>query len=132
MHAEKFGASFMLIKSDIGGNIDRLENARSKDAQKYATLFSIIEDEISREEQAGRYSDSKALLWLKRCSLLNDKCCIANYLQDDLWPMFSMGRADVKQGQGWYRYRRSPDGAGLCPILETWIFLVIKFSKLFL
>ena len=63
---EKFGASFTLIKSDIGGNIERLESARQKDTQKFALLFTICLDEIARKQQVEKYSDSRALLWLKR------------------------------------------------------------------
>lgn len=66
MYAEKFGTSFALIKADIGGNISRLETARRKDPAKYAELFTIVKDEIDRKEQSGKYSDTKALLWLKR------------------------------------------------------------------
>lgn len=64
--AEKFGASFALVRSDLGGNIDRLETARRKNISKYASLYPIILDEINRKEQGEKYSDSKALLWLKR------------------------------------------------------------------
>lgn len=64
--AERFGTSFMMIKSDINGNITRLETARQKDPQKFNLLFSIVLDEVQRGQQGGTYSDTKGLLWLKR------------------------------------------------------------------
>ncbi len=66
LFAEKFGTSFALIKADIGGNISRLESAREKDPAQNAQLFAIILGEVGRGEQGGKYSDTKALLWLKR------------------------------------------------------------------
>ena len=66
LFAEKFGTSFALIKSDIGGNIDRLEEARKKGVQKFEVLFEIALEEISRGRQGDKYSESRALLWLKR------------------------------------------------------------------
>ena len=71
LHAEKFGTSFAIIKADIGGNIDRLETARGKDPEKYEELFAIVLDEVERGEQSGKYSDTKALLWLKRQATCN-------------------------------------------------------------
>ena len=83
-YAEKFGASFTLVKSDLGGNIDRLETARQKDIQKYGSLYMIILDEIDRKEQGNKYSDSKALLWLNRyivhLSKLTNFCIITGLL----------------------------------------------------
>jgi len=64
--AEKFGTSFTLVKADIGNNISRLEKAREKDPARYSELFAIVLEEVERGEQGGKYSDTKALLWLKR------------------------------------------------------------------
>ena len=66
LSVEKFGTSFTLIKADIGGNINRLEEARKKDVQKFEVLFEIALEEISRGRQGDKYSESRALLWLKR------------------------------------------------------------------
>ncbi len=62
---DKFGTGFSIVRGDIGGNIDRLAAARTKDA-RYTTLFAIITDEVKRGEQEGGQSDTNALLWLKR------------------------------------------------------------------
>lgn len=68
LHAEKFGTAFALVKADIGGNIDRLQTAQQKDVSKFEHLFSAILEEVARGEQEGKYSDTNALLWLKRCA----------------------------------------------------------------
>ena len=64
--AEKFGTSFIMIKTDISSNIDRLETAQQRLPAKSPELFEIIMDEISRGKQGDKYSDTKGLLWLKR------------------------------------------------------------------
>lgn len=68
--AEKFGTGFSIVRSDIGGNINRLAAAQAKDPVRYSVVFPIIADEVQRGEQEGRQSDTNALLWLKRCALV--------------------------------------------------------------
>jgi len=64
--ADKFGTGFTLIRSDIGGNIDRLAAAYAQNSAKYRELFPIVLDEVQRGEQEGKQSETNALLWLKR------------------------------------------------------------------
>lgn len=64
--ADKFGTGFTLIRSDIGGNIDRLAAAYGHNSDRYRKIFSIILDEVQRGEQEGKQSETNALLWLKR------------------------------------------------------------------
>lgn len=63
---DKLGASFMLVKSDVQGNIDRLDQRMNTDPKTYENLFAIVLSEVA----AGDYNDSssctKGLLWLKR------------------------------------------------------------------
>ena len=67
--ADKFGMSFAIVRSDIGGNIGRLAAAQARDPARYSGIFPIITDEVQRREQEGRQSDTNGLLWLKRCAL---------------------------------------------------------------
>ena len=55
-----------MIRSDINGNIERLETARQKDPAKFKQLFKIIVDEVDRGQWKDKYSDTRGLLWLKR------------------------------------------------------------------
>ena len=64
--AEKFGTSFFIIRSDINGNIERLETAKRCDPEEFRELFQIVLDEIKRGKQSEKYSQARALLWLKR------------------------------------------------------------------
>lgn len=64
---DKFGSGFSLVRSDIGGNIDRLAAAQAKDPTRYTTLFTVVTDEVQRGEQEGKHSVTNGLLWLKRC-----------------------------------------------------------------
>ena len=66
MRADKFGTGFTLIRSDIGGNVDRLAAAYGHNSDRYREIFSIILDEVQRGEQEGKQSETNALLWLKR------------------------------------------------------------------
>ena len=66
--ADKFGMSFAIVRSDIGGNIGRLAAAQARDPARYSGIFPIITDEVQRREQEGRQSDTNGLLWLKRCA----------------------------------------------------------------
>ena len=64
--ADKFGTGFTLIRSDIGGNVDRLAAAYGKDNAKFRDIFAIVLEEVQRGEQEGKQSETNALLWLKR------------------------------------------------------------------
>lgn len=61
----------MLVKSDIGGNIERLATRVATDPAKFETLFSIIEDEVAQGQHTSSTSCTKGLLWLKRCEPRN-------------------------------------------------------------
>ena len=55
------------MRSDIGGNINRLATAYARDPARYTDIFQILLDEVARREQCGTRSETNALLWLKRC-----------------------------------------------------------------
>ncbi|KAK9289159.1 hypothetical protein L1049_017633 [Liquidambar formosana] len=63
---DKFGAAMVLVKSDIGGNISRLENKYSSDPSKYNLLYSMIQEEIEAKTAKGSSSCTNGLLWLTR------------------------------------------------------------------
>uniref|UniRef100_A0A0E0G9V0 Glycolipid transfer protein domain-containing protein n=1 Tax=Oryza nivara TaxID=4536 RepID=A0A0E0G9V0_ORYNI len=46
---DKFGAAMALVKSDIGGNITRLENKYSSDPSKYEQLYSMVQEEVQNK-----------------------------------------------------------------------------------
>jgi Ca2+:H+ antiporter len=66
LHTDKFGTGFALVRSDIGGNIERLAAAQAKDPSRFQRLFAIILAEVERGEQEGKQSDTNGLLWLTR------------------------------------------------------------------
>lgn len=65
--AEQFGSGFAIVRADIKGNIDRLDAAFKRDKEKFEDLFNIVLDEVARGQDGLRDSDTKGLLWLKRC-----------------------------------------------------------------
>lgn len=66
-HADKLGTGMVIVRSDIGGNINRLDAAQARDPARFADLFQIPLDEVKRGQERGAQSDTNALLWLKRC-----------------------------------------------------------------
>lgn len=63
---EKFGAAMALVKSDVGGNITRLENKYTSNPTKYNHLYSMIQEEIDAKTAKGSSSCTNGLLWLTR------------------------------------------------------------------
>jgi Glycolipid transfer protein (GLTP) len=54
------------VRSDVGGNIDRLRGRQATDPQKYELVFDIVLAEVAVGSQNGSSSATKGLLWLKR------------------------------------------------------------------
>eukprot|EP00878_Enallax_costatus_P007049 GHUV01007388.1.p1 GENE.GHUV01007388.1~~GHUV01007388.1.p1 ORF type:complete len:203 (+),score=54.81 GHUV01007388.1:625-1233(+) len=78
---DQFGAAFALVKSDISGNIERLRARFLTHPQQFELLFSIIEEEMSRNDHTHGKSCTKGLLWLKRA--LEFMMAIMKHLLDD-------------------------------------------------
>ncbi len=63
----KLGTGFVIVKSDVGGNIDRLATRAATQPQRYdPDIFQIVRDEVAEGAQGGSSSCTKGLLWLKR------------------------------------------------------------------
>ncbi|XP_057440636.1 glycolipid transfer protein 1-like [Lotus japonicus] len=63
---DKFGGAFTFVKSDIGGNISRLESKYQSDPTEYKFLYSIVQKEVEAKKQKDSSSCSNSLLWLSR------------------------------------------------------------------
>ena len=63
--AEKLGTSFLIVKSDIQGNIDRLSARLQTNPARYSQLYSVVLDEVKTGD-TGSTSCTKGLLWLQR------------------------------------------------------------------
>ncbi|KAK9836470.1 hypothetical protein WJX74_001113 [Apatococcus lobatus] len=62
---DKFGTSFLIVRSDVGGNINRLAQRQAQDPVRYKIIDGIIDEEVA-QQQLGSSSCTKGLLWLKR------------------------------------------------------------------
>lgn len=58
--------AFAPVKSDIGGNIEKLATKYTTDPQLFVTLQSMVLHELSRNTHNEKNSSTDALLWLKR------------------------------------------------------------------
>ncbi|KAL2540660.1 Glycolipid transfer protein 1 [Abeliophyllum distichum] len=63
---DKFGAAMTLVKSDIGGNITRLENKYLSNPTQYNHLYSMVHEEVEAKTAKGSSSCTNGLLWLTR------------------------------------------------------------------
>ncbi|KAH7573209.1 hypothetical protein JRO89_XS03G0090500 [Xanthoceras sorbifolium] len=64
IHNYKFGASMALVKSDIGGNVTRLENKYLSNPTEFNHLYSMVKEEIAAKTTKASSSCTNGLLWL--------------------------------------------------------------------
>eukprot|EP00112_Aurelia_sp_Birch-Aquarium-sp1_P004994 Seg1566.12 transcript_id=Seg1566.12/GoldUCD/mRNA.D3Y31 product="Pleckstrin-like domain-containing family A member 8" protein_id=Seg1566.12/GoldUCD/D3Y31 len=58
--------AFAPVKSDINGNISKLQKKYESDREKFAVLQSFVEVEMAEGSTKAKNSATDALLWLKR------------------------------------------------------------------
>ncbi|XP_071945029.1 pleckstrin homology domain-containing family A member 8-like [Antedon mediterranea] len=58
--------TFALVKSDVGGNIHKLNLKYEKDKEKFVTLGAMLDEEKEKDESWGKNSATDALIWLNR------------------------------------------------------------------
>ncbi|XP_052171439.1 glycolipid transfer protein 1 [Diospyros lotus] len=63
---DKFGAAMALVKSDVGGNITRLENKYLSNPSEFNHLYSMVQVEVEAKTAKGSSSCTNGLLWLTR------------------------------------------------------------------
>ncbi|KAH7520542.1 glycolipid transfer protein 1 [Ziziphus jujuba] len=63
---DKFGAAMVLVKSDIGGNITRLETKYLSNPTEFNYLYSLVRVEVEAKTAKGSSSCTNGLLWLTR------------------------------------------------------------------
>ncbi|XVF62828.1 hypothetical protein PTKIN_Ptkin09bG0040000 [Pterospermum kingtungense] len=63
---DKFGAAMALVKTDIGGNISRLEKKYESNPTKYNYLYNMVKEEVECKTAKGSSSCTNGLLWLTR------------------------------------------------------------------
>ncbi|KAJ9543225.1 hypothetical protein OSB04_022932 [Centaurea solstitialis] len=62
----KFGAAMALVKSDVGGNITRLENKYLSNPSEFQNLYNMVRVEVEAKKAEGSSSCTNGLLWLTR------------------------------------------------------------------
>ncbi|KAK2973882.1 hypothetical protein RJ640_013936 [Escallonia rubra] len=63
---DKFGAAMGVVKSDISGNISRLESKYSSNPSRFNYLYSLIQAEVETKTAKSSSSCTNGLLWLTR------------------------------------------------------------------
>ncbi|XP_004296382.1 PREDICTED: pleckstrin homology domain-containing family A member 8 [Fragaria vesca subsp. vesca] len=102
---EKFGAAMTLVKSDVGGNITRLETKYLSNPAEFNLLYSLVRVEVEAKTANASSSCTNGLLWLTRAMdfLLE---LFRNLLEHQDWTM-SQACSDsyaktLKQWHGWF------------------------------
>ncbi|XP_078440217.1 glycolipid transfer protein 1 [Wolffia australiana] len=83
---DKFGAAMALVKSDIGGNITRLEKKYLTNPGKYELLYSMVNEEVAAKTARGSSSCANGLLWLTRAMDFLVEL-FRNLLEHKVWSM---------------------------------------------
>ena len=63
---DKFGGAFAFVKSDIGGNISKLETLYESDPSEYNFLYTMVQKEVETKTENVPTSCTNVLLWLSR------------------------------------------------------------------
>uniref|UniRef100_A0A5B6ZG76 Glycolipid transfer protein domain-containing protein n=1 Tax=Davidia involucrata TaxID=16924 RepID=A0A5B6ZG76_DAVIN len=63
---DKFGAAMALVKSDISGNIKRLENKYLSNPSEFNHLYTMVRAEVEAKTAKASSSCTNGLLWLTR------------------------------------------------------------------
>jgi len=101
---EKFGAAMALVKSDVGGNITRLETKYSSNPSEFNLLYSLVRAEVEAKTAKASSSSTNGLLWLTRAMDFLVEL-FRNLLEHQDWTMSqacsdSYGKT-LKQWHGW-------------------------------
>lgn len=101
---EKFGAAMTLVKSDVGGNITRLETKYSSNPSEFNLLYSLVRAEVEAKTAKASSSCTNGLLWLTRAMDFLVEL-FRNLLEHQDWTMSqacsdSYGKT-LKQWHGW-------------------------------
>ncbi|GLT71407.1 hypothetical protein SLA2020_434280 [Shorea laevis] len=100
---DKFGGAMALVKTDIGGNITRLESKYSSNPSEFNHLYSMVRAEVAAKTANGA-SCTSGLLWLTRAMDFLVEL-FRNLLQHKDWAM-SQACSDsycktLKKWHGW-------------------------------
>ncbi|OIT33547.1 PREDICTED: glycolipid transfer protein 1-like [Nicotiana attenuata] len=63
---DKFGAAMTVVKSDINGNISRLESKYNDNTSRFNYLYSFVQAEVEIKTAKSSSSCTNGLLWLTR------------------------------------------------------------------
>ncbi|XP_076960977.1 glycolipid transfer protein 1-like [Bidens hawaiensis] len=63
---DHLGSAMSLVKTDVGGNITRLENKYLSHPAEFEKLYSMVQVEVAAKKAKGSSSCTNGLLWLTR------------------------------------------------------------------
>ncbi|KAL0349042.1 UNVERIFIED_CONTAM: Glycolipid transfer protein 1 [Sesamum radiatum] len=63
---DKFGAAMTVVKSDISGNISRLEHKYNSNPSRFNYLYSMVQAEVETKTAKSSCSCTNGILWLTR------------------------------------------------------------------
>ncbi|XP_071718418.1 glycolipid transfer protein 1-like [Rutidosis leptorrhynchoides] len=63
---DKFGAAMAIVKSDISGNISRLDSKYTENPSRFNYLYAMVQAEVETKTAKNSSSCTNGLLWLTR------------------------------------------------------------------
>ncbi|CAI5498248.1 unnamed protein product [Closterium sp. Naga37s-1] len=63
---DKFGTAMSIIKTDISGNITRLQKAYDGDKESYIRLYELVRKEVATGKPLDPNGNTSGLFWLTR------------------------------------------------------------------
>eukprot|EP00850_Spirogloea_muscicola_P002024 SM000007S20984 [mRNA] locus=s7:1443886:1445407:+ [translate_table: standard] len=121
---DKFGSALVMVKGDIGGNIERLEKAYASKPPSYELLYDIVKAEVAQGTARGSSSNSNGLLWLTRA--MDFLVALLRELRaHQEWSMAQVAREAyaerLKQYHGWIAQAAFTVALQLIPSRETFM-----------
>ncbi|GBG60490.1 hypothetical protein CBR_g5664 [Chara braunii] len=121
---DRFGAALALVKSDIGGNISRLQGIYDKHPEMYRDVYDIVRKEVAAKTARGSSSGTNGLLWLTRA--MDFLVAMFKNLVDHAdWSMHHVATeaygATLKPYHGWFASSAFSVALKLIPSRETFM-----------
>ncbi|GLJ36754.1 hypothetical protein SUGI_0740280 [Cryptomeria japonica] len=124
---DKLGPTMAVIRSDIGGNIQRLDDMYESSKSEYAFLYEIVRKEAAQGTAKKPLSCTKAVLWLTR-GMEFMIVLLGTLVEQEEWSLKQAVEyaynTTLKQWHGWISTAASNVGLKLIPERQNFMKLL--------
>lgn len=119
---DRFGAALSIVKSDIGGNIQRLDTCYQSSPSSFVALYDIVRKDMANNVTRLASSNTNALLWLTRAMDFLT-AMLRNLGQHEEWTLYESALAayndNLKKYHGWIAQAAFKMALNLAPDRKT-------------